>query len=330
MASYKELHGHNIQTVSSDPDNPIHGQVWYNTTTGTIRAFQGTLAGTWATGGEVNSDGHFQTAGAGTQTAALVAGGGTQWPGVHQTGNTETYNGSAWSEVANLNTARRNLSGLGTQTAALAGGGGPTAKVIVESWNGSGWTEVGDFNTNKDNNCGMCGTTTAGIAFAGEGTPGAKIANAEQWNGSSWTEVGDLNIARHSLAAAGTSTATLGMGGSVDSPAAGDEVESYNGTSWTEIADLNTASREGIAGWGTQTAAIAAGGSTINVDQWNGTSWTEQNNLSISKSHMGPAQAGTTTAGLVTGGFYGPGIQVTKATEEWTGASDETITYESS
>ena len=98
----------------------------------------------------------------------------------------------------------------------------------------------------------------------------------------------------------------------------------------TQNALLNTASREGIAGWGTQTAAIAAGGSTINVDQWNGTSWTEQNNLSISKSHMGPAQAGTTTAGLVTGGFYGPGIQVTKATEEWTGASDETVTFDAS
>jgi hypothetical protein len=45
---------------------------------------------------------------------------------------------------------------------------------------------------------------------------------------------------------------------------------------------------------------------------------------------MGPAQAGTTTAGLVTGGFYGPGIQVTKATEEWTGPSDETVSFDAS
>ena len=33
MATYKELHGTDIEVVTSDPSNPVVGQVWYNTTT---------------------------------------------------------------------------------------------------------------------------------------------------------------------------------------------------------------------------------------------------------------------------------------------------------
>ena len=37
MADYKTLHGTNIDTVSSDPDNPVKGQVWYNTTSQALK-----------------------------------------------------------------------------------------------------------------------------------------------------------------------------------------------------------------------------------------------------------------------------------------------------
>ena len=37
-----------------------------------------------------------------------------------------------------------------------------------------------------------------------------------------------------------------------------DETETYNGTSFTEVADLSTGRRY-LAGFGTQTAAVAAG-----------------------------------------------------------------------
>ena len=43
---------------------------------------------------------------------------------------------------------------------------------------------------------------------------------------------------------------------------------------------------------------------------------------------MGPSQSGTTSAGLVAGGFYPPGINVSQATEEWTGPSDNVITFD--
>ena len=40
MATYKEIIGTNIEVVSSDPSNPVTGQVWYNTTTDQLKAQQ--------------------------------------------------------------------------------------------------------------------------------------------------------------------------------------------------------------------------------------------------------------------------------------------------
>ena len=37
MATYKEIKGTQIEAVSSDPSNPVEGQVWYNTTTQNIQ-----------------------------------------------------------------------------------------------------------------------------------------------------------------------------------------------------------------------------------------------------------------------------------------------------
>ena len=54
--------------------------------------------------------------GAGIQTAGLAFGG--QVPG--NTGVTEEYDGTSWSEQNDLNTARGYLAGCGTQTAALS------------------------------------------------------------------------------------------------------------------------------------------------------------------------------------------------------------------
>ena len=57
--------------------------------------------GAWYTGGNLN-DSRQSLGGAGTQTAALAYGGDSP----ADTANTENYNGTSWSEVNNLNTAR--------------------------------------------------------------------------------------------------------------------------------------------------------------------------------------------------------------------------------
>jgi hypothetical protein len=50
MADYKNIKGFNIQYLDSDPPNPIEGQMWFNSTTQTLKGEEagGLPAGTWA------------------------------------------------------------------------------------------------------------------------------------------------------------------------------------------------------------------------------------------------------------------------------------------
>ena len=97
-------------------------------------------------------------------TSALAFGGGPPASGL---GDTETWNGSNWTDVADLNTTRTNLSGAGTNTAALAvGGSNPTTLAITESWNGSIWTETSDMSLAR-NSLGQSGSSTTGLAIGG-------------------------------------------------------------------------------------------------------------------------------------------------------------------
>ena len=66
--------------------------------------------------------GGIGSAGVGTQTAALAFAGNNLGPLFN---NTESWDGSSWTEDNNLNTARDYLGGAGTQTSALAFGGAP-------------------------------------------------------------------------------------------------------------------------------------------------------------------------------------------------------------
>ena len=97
MATYKEIHGVNIQYRDSDA-TAIEGDVWYNASTGLLKMYA--AAGSWATGGAVN-DARFAMASAGTQTAAVIAGGGTS----PLRAKCEEYNGSSWTEVNELDSA---------------------------------------------------------------------------------------------------------------------------------------------------------------------------------------------------------------------------------
>ena len=130
MADYKTLHGTNIETVSSDPSNPVNGQVWYNSTDQKVKGFTTNPAGSWAEGNNLNTA-RQRHAAAGTQTAALGFGGtpGPLNPLVEQ------WNGTAWTEVGDLNTGRYAMGGGGTTTATVGFGGFSTATVgATEEW----------------------------------------------------------------------------------------------------------------------------------------------------------------------------------------------------
>ena len=106
-----------------------------------------------------------------SNTAGIIFGGGGP------EGEAELWNGSSWTEVADLNTARRGSSGSGDSSSALAMGGVTTA--VVESWNGSSWTEVADLATARGDSSSShgAGNTTA-LYFAGKNPT---VVNTEEW-----------------------------------------------------------------------------------------------------------------------------------------------------
>ena len=170
MATYKEILGTAVQNFAGDPANPITGQVWYNTVTGVFKYQNEIISGAWATGGNLNTA-RYVLAGAGIQTSALAFGGSTG-PNAGVT-NTESYNGTNWTSVNSLNTARGSLAGCGaTNTAALAFGGdtqpqtGGPLSAATETWNGTNWTSVNSMNTARTS-LGGAGIQTAALGFGG-------------------------------------------------------------------------------------------------------------------------------------------------------------------
>jgi len=324
MATYKNIKGFQIQYLDSDPTNPITGQVWYNSTT---KALKGTTAGgvtigTWASGDNLNT-GRFETSSGGTQASSIIAGGRSAGspPGLIMN-NAEKYDGSSWTAISNINTARRGAQGAATVNTAAIIYGGPTQpsppfsnSVDTESWNGSSWTEVNELNTGKSNSYGSMGSSTAAIAVHN--------ATCETWNGTSWTEVNELNTSRANIAFFGTSTSSICATGNQTTNS-----ESWNGSSWTATTATNQA-REAGAGAGTNNTAgiIFAGGFDpvgylTKTESWNGSSWTEVNDLSTAR--IGGAGSGSETAGLLSGGNAPPPYNLT---EEWTVPDTVTKTF---
>ena len=111
----------------------------------------------------MNADRSIHSVSGVSNTAALAIGGLQPSPAVIH-GFTESWNGSAWTELNDLNQARDSLSGSGTYTSAIAAGGDNpynTALSVTESWNGTSWTEVADLSTARSrplNNAGLDAT----------------------------------------------------------------------------------------------------------------------------------------------------------------------------
>ena len=275
----------------------------------------------WATSGNMNQvRGGNDNAGSGTVTATLTFAGNIP----PHTAKTESYNGSNWTEVNDLNSARRSGAGAGTQTAALMFGGtpGPVA-ATTETWNGTNWTEVNDLNQGRRDLAGF-GTNTSALGFGGY-NPSPAYALTELWNGTNWTEVNDLGrpTGFSDLQGAGAdSTAGLAFGGNPDYQAF---TETWNGTNWTEVNDLNVG-RYASAGSGTSTDALNSGGYSgpnampsgeyvALTEHWNGTNWSSKAEMNTARRQMG--SSGTATAGVVVaGGVTSPGPVAN--TEEFT------------
>lgn len=335
MADYKAIKGHTIQTVAGDPSVLAVGDIWYDSVARKIQG-AGLSTAAWASGGNLNT-GRQGLGGGGTQTAAIAYAGST---GPAYSVLAETYDGSSWTEVADLNTARYLGASIGqTQTATGFVGGYDPGGVAeeVEFWNGTAWTEVADINTAREGWVGGAGTTSAGLVTNG-GTP-ATGGETEIWNGTSWTEVADLNVGRQYGSTAGeTSTAAISVGGYGSGPLPPATrltlTEIWDGSSWTEVADLN-AGRNLASMSGSSTSAVFVGGVITSgaapsalTETWDGTSWTEVADLPAAKDSMGgTSQSGTSAAVF---GSWAPGGAGTVVTAEFTGAVATAVTFTSS
>lgn len=280
MSTFKEIQGRNIRSYTTNPDNPLEGQMWYNqtelklkgvtasgawasssnmTNAKSYRFGGGTTEAAFAAGGspfpiasteEYNGSGwsaggdlgtaRYEGASAGTLTAGLVAGGITTTP---QSG-TEEYDGSSWTAGGALNTARYSQGGFGIQTAAVYSSGFPGTTTDTEEYNGTSWSE-GNNQSQHRGDVGTAGTLTAGMIFGGQG-PGGIYANTELYDGTNWTTAAAMNNPRGQLGGSGIQTAAIGFGGRFTPPGSVLRAftEQYDGTSWSEVGDLGTARRQ--------------------------------------------------------------------------------------
>ena len=305
----------------------IEGDMWFNTTTSVLKVY-GAAAGvpntSWASGATINTARGIGV-GVGDTTAGLIWGGYRASPAAQLT-VTESYNGTAWTEVSDLPTAVQYQArgGVGTQTAALSAGGEPTGNNQTESevWDGSSWAENTEMNT-PHVKAGAAGTQTAGLIITSF-TPGNE--NVEVWNGSTWTEVANVNTKGGDGAGFGSSTAAIYTGG--ERPGTVAITESYDGTAWTEVADLNTA-RYGLAGSGGQPLGMVTGGyqstgtpNSVLTESWNGSAWTEIGDLANARYGplgSGGAQSVSSAVNAFVAGSYNP-TNITN-TEEFVASS---------
>jgi len=339
MSTYYQIFGGKINVVSSDPSNPIEGQVWFNTTSETLKYRSINLLGTWSSGGNLaTSRGGVAGSSNGTQTTAAAFGGnigGSPPPSGVVSTATEEYDGTSWTSGGSLSTARSYLGGAGTQTSALAFGGlGPqgqtgspgTVRTETEEYNGTSWTSGGPLGTAKYG-VGSCGTQTVALSFGGASTnpfinlgPNTISNVTQEYDGTTWTAGGNYPTTILGAAAAGTQTSALGFGGFA--PGAQNITNEYNGTSWTAGGNLGTA-RYYLGGAGTQTSALGFGGfapgALTATEAYNGTSWSTEGSMTTGRGST--ATSGTQTAALAAGG-----APQTAVTEEFTGGPSGAIT----
>ena len=324
MSTYRQLKGYSIKKVSSNPDNPQEGQVWYNSTELKLKA-RIKIPAAWSSGPNIGT-GREQVVGTGTSTAGLIAG-GLSPAGTDDA--TEEYNGTSYSEQNDMSQSRRIGAFFGIQTAAVfAGGFIPPAGNNVEHYGGSSWTSGGNLPSTRSSS-GGAGTQTAGVIFGGftGGPPYDGVTTTQEYDGSSWTNGGALNTARRALMGDGTQTAALAMGGDLSPGTVTGSTEEYNGSAWTEGGTMGTARYSyGSSKAGTQSAAFAFGGLPGNLatsEKYNGSTWSADSSMANGRGYG--AGFGTQTTAVMAGGSVPP---KTNITEEYADTTEPTRSFD--
>ena len=282
---------------------------------------------TWAAGGNLIT-GRFGTVGGGTQNSSFAAGGRSS------EGNplscTEEYDGSTWSAGGALATGQNYGSGTGTQNAGLFSAG-TTSPYGTQEYDGTAWSEGAASITPRRSN-DIVGLQNAASLFGGyKISPAGSSDDTEEYDGTNWSVGGTLINARYANAGAGTRTSGLTFGGT----GATTSTEHYE--SYIASASFGRVDASAIAGSGTglknskpesflsssfQIERDISGSFLYGVDALTGTIGTAtgvwSTGVSLITSRNGGHGAGTTGAGLVSGGQTPSTVA---NTEEWNGST---------
>tara|TARA_R100001163_G_scaffold7656_1_gene7950 strand:+ start:452 stop:1447 length:996 start_codon:yes stop_codon:yes gene_type:complete len=322
MADYKEIKGFKWQSVSSDPSNPVLGQVWYNSTSPGTLKYRGFNAASWSTGGSLGTA-RYGAAGFGSEPAAVGCFGYGPTYGVA----TEEYNGSSWTAGNNGSTPRYQVYGCGVLTAGLVCGGSidSSERNQTEEYDGTNWSNGGNYPA-AHRLISLAGTQTATLGAGGStptpGSPGQIYYDTHnQYDGSSWTSSTAMPGTRGYAKGIGVQTAALVVGGGLG-PTAGTVTNTsleWNGSSWTSGGTLG-ANLSTMGGGGSQTAAIAFG-NTTQCSLYDGSSFTTTTSMSLGGDSS--AGTGTTTSAAAALNFLRRPAPADnrKATEEFTEAA---------
>ena len=323
MTTFKEIKGTLIKSLSSDPSPAATGEMWYNSTSQTLKGV--VLSGAWSSAPAPGVNATSFSSG-GTQTAAILSGAAGANPA--NSAKAEEYDGSSWTALTNMPAAYGYNISCGTVSdwSSMGGGYGPpsqNAVTTVYDWNGSGWTTGASMPTALIE-AGVCGPGQQCLLTGGYG--GGLLATTNERDGSSWTNTGNLNVARYIPAVTGTKADAIASGG-VGTPTYTNVVESYNGSSWTAITALpSTRGYSGAAGSSSNDQFLFGGGTpsapsgTAGSIKWDGSSWSTDASLSSGKSGLGGF--GSSTAALCGGSGNSPG-----ASEEYNdGPATKTFT----
>jgi len=308
------------------------GQVYYNSGSNAFKVTQTSAAdGSWAS---ITSGNTARRVASGVGTSVSN---GMVIAGYPQENEVETWNGTSWTEVAEVNSARGSAgaSSNSPNSSALFFGGdarpsGPETSALNESWNGSAWTEVGDLPAGLNGHGGAGVSNTSALSYGGS-TPSATGATNE-WNGSSWTSGGAMNTARYYLTGTGTTTSALALGGFTTPPSViRTNAEAYDGSSWTNLSATNSGhSFAGASGNTTEALLFGGegpsypGGAMTQTEYWDGTSWTEVADLSA--GNLSPAGFGGSGVSAISSFGNGPSGLFATAEEFAAGTSNKTIT----
>tara|TARA_Y100000004_G_scaffold123886_1_gene139281 strand:+ start:828 stop:1853 length:1026 start_codon:yes stop_codon:yes gene_type:complete len=205
---------------------------------------------TWSPTPSLNTgrNGMLGASTSGDSTAFLIGGGqDSSTPGPpFATTATEEYNGSTWTSVNSMTTARYAGGGAGTQTSGLAFGGNPDSTPLpgpysnaTEEYDGTNWTNGGNLNTARSRSFGGGENSNSAVAFGGQPGPGTDSGVTEKYDGTSWTTSPVSNSARSLYGRSGlTQGAGLISGGYTTTEVS--VTEEWTGSGSPEIRTITT------------------------------------------------------------------------------------------